>query len=104
MLRFIKCNSVVIEILSFRPKNVTILYNRIITIFNFICLQVKKFITKEAVLLPIDVNFERALDPSEEPAGDGAGTKKVRRTLFSKMNPFPQKKIMTFNKHVQDFK
>jgi hypoxia up-regulated 1 len=64
--------------------------------------KVKKFITKEAVLLPIDVNFERALDPSEEGYGEG-GTKKVRRTLFSKMNPYPQKKIMTFNKHVKDF-
>merc|ERR1711874_578772 len=31
------------------------------------------------------------------------GTKKVRRTLFSRMNPYPQKKIMTFNKHVKDF-
>merc|ERR1711994_953287 len=28
---------------------------------------------------------------------------KVRRTLFSRMNPFPQKKIMTFNKHVKGF-
>jgi len=63
--------------------------------------KVKKFITKEAVLLPIDVNFERVLDPSEE--GEG-GVKKVRRTLFSRMNPFPQKKIMTFNKHVKDFR
>merc|ERR1711936_326375 len=25
------------------------------------------------------------------------------RTLFSRMNPYPQKKIMTFNKHVKDF-
>merc|ERR1711982_15340 len=24
-------------------------------------------------------------------------------TLFSRMNPYPQKKIMTFNKHVKDF-
>ncbi len=71
----------------------------------YFSLQVKKFITKEAVLLPIDVNFERALDPNEEAAiGDGVGTKKVRRTLFSRMNPYPQKKIMTFNKHVQDFR
>merc|ERR1712107_157228 len=44
-----------------------------------------------------DVNFERELD------GEEGETKKVRRTLFSRMNPFPQKKIMTFNKHVKDF-
>lgn len=66
--------------------------------------KVKKFITKEAVLLPIDVNFERELDPSEEGGAESATTKKVRRTLFSKMNPYPQKKIMTFNKHVKDFR
>lgn len=27
----------------------------------------------------------------------------IRRTLFSHMNPYPQKKILTFNKHVSDF-
>merc|ERR1711874_514746 len=61
--------------------------------------KVKKFITKEAVILPIDVDFEREF---ETDAGE-KGTKKVRRTLFSRMNPYPQKKIMTFNKHVKDF-
>jgi len=59
--------------------------------------KVKKFITKEAVVFPVDVNFERELE------GEEGDTKKVRRTLFSRMNPFPQKKIMTFNKHVKDF-
>merc|ERR1719244_1093863 len=59
--------------------------------------KVKKFITKEAVVFPVDVNFERELE------GEEGETKKVRRTLFSRMNPFPQKKIMTFNKHVKDF-
>ena len=62
--------------------------------------KVKKFITKEAVVFPVDVNFERVLGEDEEGAG---GAKKVRRTLFSRMNPFPQKKIMTFNKHTKDF-
>merc|ERR1711872_391112 len=59
--------------------------------------KVKKFITKEAVVFPVDVNFERELE------GEEGDIKKVRRTLFSRMNPFPQKKIMTFNKHVKDF-
>lgn len=27
----------------------------------------------------------------------------VKRTLFGRMNPYPQKKVMTFNKHVKDF-
>merc|ERR1711936_1124900 len=61
--------------------------------------KVKKFLTKDAVMFPIDVDFTRELE------GDDAepGVKKVKRTLFSRMNPFPQKKIMTFNKHVKDF-
>merc|ERR1712061_722223 len=58
--------------------------------------RVKKFLTKDAVVFPIDVDFARALDGEE-------GVKKVRRTLFGRMNPYPQKKIMTFNKHQADF-
>ena len=27
----------------------------------------------------------------------------MKRSLFPRMNAFPQKKIMTFNKHVDDF-
>merc|ERR1711971_1469636 len=58
--------------------------------------RVKKFLTKDAVVFPIDVDFSRSLDGEE-------GVKKVRRTLFGRMNPYPQKKIMTFNKHQADF-
>jgi len=58
--------------------------------------KVKKFLTKDAVVFPIDVDFSRALEGEE-------GVKKVRRTLFGRMNPYPQKKIMTFNKHQADF-
>jgi len=63
--------------------------------------KVKKFLTKDAVIFPIDVDFTRAIEPAEE--GGEAGVKKVKRTLFGRMNPFPQKKIMTFNKHQADF-
>ncbi|XP_044750034.1 hypoxia up-regulated protein 1 [Coccinella septempunctata] len=56
--------------------------------------QVKKFITKDAVLFPIQVNFERETD---------SHLKQVKRTLFSLMNPYPQKKIITFNKYTDDF-
>merc|ERR1711874_601615 len=61
--------------------------------------KVKKFLTKDAVMFPIDVDFTRELE------GDDAepGMKRVKRTLFSRINPYPQKKIMTFNKHVKDF-
>lgn len=61
--------------------------------------KVKKFITKDAVIFPVLVDFER-----EAENDDGSKTLKIiRRTLFSHTNPFPQKKILTFNKHVDDF-
>ncbi|KAL3265417.1 hypothetical protein HHI36_009621 [Cryptolaemus montrouzieri] len=56
--------------------------------------QVKKFITKDAVLFPIQVIFERETENR---------IKQVKRTLFGLMNPYPQKKIITFNKHTDDF-
>lgn len=56
--------------------------------------QVKKFITKDAVIFPIQVVFERETE---------GNIKQVKRTLFGYMNPYPQKKIITFNKHTQDF-
>lgn len=56
--------------------------------------KVKKFVTKDAVLFPIQVVFER----------ESEGTiKHVKRTLFSLMNPYPQKKKITFNKRTEDF-
>ncbi|XP_075233640.1 hypoxia up-regulated Grp170 co-chaperone protein isoform X2 [Lycorma delicatula] len=56
--------------------------------------KVKKFITRDAVLFPIQVVFERDTDGS---------VRQVKRMLFGPMNPFPQKKILTFNKYVNDF-
>jgi hypoxia up-regulated 1 len=58
--------------------------------------KVKKFLIKDAVLFPIQVVFDRE--------GDSGASKTVRRTLFGAMNAFPQKKIITFNKHTTDFK
>ncbi|KAH8343212.1 hypothetical protein KR059_006786 [Drosophila kikkawai] len=58
--------------------------------------KVKKFVVKDAVLYPLQVSFER--DP-----GDGAAVKQVKRVLFALMNPYPQKKVITFNKHTDDF-
>ncbi|XP_043284263.1 hypoxia up-regulated protein 1 isoform X2 [Venturia canescens] len=56
--------------------------------------KVKKFITKDAVHFPIQIVFDRNID---------GRTKQVRKTLFGKMNTYPQKKIITFNKHKEDF-
>lgn len=58
--------------------------------------KVKKFLTKDAVIFPVQVMFERELE-------NGAGTKQIRRILFGPMNPYPQKKVLTFNKHMNDF-
>ncbi|CAH1263019.1 HYOU1 [Branchiostoma lanceolatum] len=61
--------------------------------------RVKKFVIKDAALYPIEVDFSRPIKNE-----DGSeGVKVVRRTLFNRMNPFPQKKVMTFNKHTTDF-
>ena len=46
------------------------------------------------------MDFERELDSGD----DGKKVVKiVRRTLFPAMNPYPQKKVLTFNKHNEDF-
>merc|ERR1711962_1153909 len=44
--------------------------------------KVKKFLTKDAVVFPIDVDFSRAIESEE---GGEAGFKKVKRTLFGRM-------------------
>ncbi|KAK7863949.1 hypothetical protein R5R35_012451 [Gryllus longicercus] len=58
--------------------------------------KVKKFVTKDAVLFPIQVVFEREVEGQPIP-------KQVKRILFGPMNPYPQKKVLTFNKHTEDF-
>lgn len=57
--------------------------------------KVKKFITKDAVLFPILVTFERE--------GNSGNTKLVKRSLFTPMSSYPQKKVITFNKNTEDF-
>jgi hypothetical protein len=47
-------------------------------------------------LFVFQVIFERDVEGSPIP-------KQVKRTLFGQMNPYPQKKILTFNKHQNDF-
>ncbi|CAG9788320.1 unnamed protein product [Diatraea saccharalis] len=49
---------------------------------------------RDAVLLPIQVTFTRHVDGND---------KLIKRTLFGPMNPYPQKKVITFNKHTNDF-
>ncbi|XP_067935548.1 hypoxia up-regulated protein 1-like [Watersipora subatra] len=61
--------------------------------------RVKTFAVKDANVYPIQVQFERAV--MDEDGTDT--TRSVKRTLFSRFNPYPQKKVMTFNKHTDDF-
>ncbi|KAH9636875.1 hypothetical protein HF086_010656 [Spodoptera exigua] len=49
---------------------------------------------RDAVLFPIQVTFTRNVDGND---------KLIKRTLFGPMNPYPQKKVITFNKHTDDF-
>lgn len=57
--------------------------------------KVKKIITKDATVLPIQVTFERE--------SESGNVKLIKRSLFAAMNPYPQKKVITFNKHTEDF-
>lgn len=57
--------------------------------------KVKKFVTKDAILFPIIVTFERE--------GSSGNTKVVKRHLFTPMASYPQKKVITFNKNIDDF-
>lgn len=61
--------------------------------------KVKKFAIKDAVLYPITVEFERVR--TKDDSSDLSRT--VKRILFGRMQFYPQKKVMTFNKHVKDF-
>ncbi|KAK0086459.1 hypothetical protein PV325_003173 [Microctonus aethiopoides] len=56
--------------------------------------KVKKYITKDSVLFPIQIVFDKSTEDK---------SKQVRRTLFGKTNAYPQKKIITFNKRKNDF-
>ena len=58
--------------------------------------KVKTFHVKECNLYPIQVDFERA-EVENVPA------KVISRSLFTLGNAFPQKKVMSFNKHTSDF-
>merc|ERR1712029_885313 len=61
--------------------------------------KVKKFITKDAVIFPIEVEFDRHYE-------DDSGVeqiKKVKKSLYPPMNAFAQKKVLTFNKFTGDF-
>lgn len=61
--------------------------------------KVKPFVVRDAVLYPIQVEFTREV---EEDLGVRS-LKHNRRVLFSRMGPYPQRKVITFNRYSHDF-
>lgn len=49
--------------------------------------------------LLFQVEFERVKQLEDAQAD----SKVIKRVLFGRNNPYPQNKLMTFNKHMQDF-
>ena len=62
--------------------------------------RVKKFLIKDANQYPINVQFERQTDPTSE---NSEQQKLIDRTLFNRNNLYPNRKLMTFNRHTDDF-
>ncbi|XP_056096158.1 hypoxia up-regulated protein 1 [Rhinichthys klamathensis goyatoka] len=61
--------------------------------------KVKPFLVRDAAVFPIQVEFNRETD--EE---DGLKTMKHnKRILFQRMAPYPQRKVITFNRYTDDF-
>uniref|UniRef100_A0A2R8ZB12 Hypoxia up-regulated protein 1 n=1 Tax=Pan paniscus TaxID=9597 RepID=A0A2R8ZB12_PANPA len=61
--------------------------------------KVKPFVVRDAVVYPILVEFTREVE--EEPGIHSL--KHNKRVLFSRMGPYPQRKVITFNRYSHDF-
>nr|XP_020030185.1 hypoxia up-regulated protein 1 isoform X1 [Castor canadensis]XP_020030186.1 hypoxia up-regulated protein 1 isoform X1 [Castor canadensis]XP_020030187.1 hypoxia up-regulated protein 1 isoform X1 [Castor canadensis] len=61
--------------------------------------KVKPFVVRDAVVYPILVEFTREVE--EEPGI--RSLKHNKRVLFSRMGPYPQRKVITFNRYSHDF-
>ncbi|XP_019941425.1 hypoxia up-regulated protein 1 [Paralichthys olivaceus] len=60
--------------------------------------KVKPFLVRDAAVFPIQVEFTR------ETEEDGVKTSKHnKRILFQRMAPYPQRKVITFNRYSDDF-
>ena len=59
----------------------------------------KVFEFLNAIINKFKVDFDKQLEADQTQDEKLS----VRRTLFDKYNQFPQKKVMTFNKHTNDF-
>ncbi|XP_067826945.1 hypoxia up-regulated protein 1 [Heptranchias perlo] len=60
--------------------------------------KVKPFLIRDAALYPIQVEFTRSIEE------DGVkNIKHNKRVLFQRMSPYPQRKVITFNRYIDDF-
>uniref|UniRef100_A0A0S7EV64 Hypoxia up-regulated protein 1 n=1 Tax=Poeciliopsis prolifica TaxID=188132 RepID=A0A0S7EV64_9TELE len=61
--------------------------------------KVKPFLVRDAAIYPIQVEFNREVEEEE-----GIKTlKHNKRILFQRMAPYPQRKVITFNRYTDDF-
>ncbi|CDQ58349.1 unnamed protein product [Oncorhynchus mykiss] len=61
--------------------------------------KVKPFLVREAAIFPIQVEFTRETEDE-----DGSRSlKHNKRILFQRMAPYPQRKVITFNRYTDDF-
>lgn len=60
--------------------------------------KVKRFLVKDLNLFPIDIQFVRSSQAEGE-----VKVKTITRNLYHRLNPLPQKKVMTFNRKPSDF-
>ncbi|XP_008330828.1 hypoxia up-regulated protein 1 [Cynoglossus semilaevis] len=60
--------------------------------------KVKPFLVRDAAVFPIQVEFNREMEE------DGVKSlKHNKRILFQRMAPYPQRKVITFNRYTDDF-
>ncbi|XP_066507497.1 hypoxia up-regulated protein 1 isoform X2 [Hoplias malabaricus] len=61
--------------------------------------KVKPFLVRDAAVFPIQVEFSRETEEEE----GVKGVKHNKRILFQRMAPYPQRKVITFNRYTDDF-
>nr|CAB3255112.1 hypoxia up-regulated protein 1-like [Phallusia mammillata] len=61
--------------------------------------KVKTFHVKSGAVYPVEIDFDRYTQQE-----DGTtSTKHIKRTLFQRSNPYPQRKVITFNRFYDNF-
>ncbi|XP_077162738.1 hypoxia up-regulated protein 1 [Paroedura picta] len=61
--------------------------------------KVKPFLIRDAAVFPIQVEFTREVEEEDK----SKSLKHNRRLLFQRMAPYPQRKVITFNRYTDDF-